>query len=157
VNNARFEAAVFPRQARDADRFSQKAVELDGTNPLAWHARAAYLATTGEPKRALEAVDKALKLDARLEPAWHTRALVLSDLDNVADAIVAVTRCIDLLDGDAAMTTRLRARRLVLRAILHFRADQLDECKRDALAAREISPRIGLPEPVEALLPASED
>jgi tetratricopeptide (TPR) repeat protein len=157
VNNARFDAAVFPRQARDADRFSQKATELDGTNPLAWHARASYLASTGESKRALEAVDKALKLDARLEPAWHTRALVLSDLDNVADAIVAVTRCIDLLDGDAAMTARLRARRLVLRAILHFRADQLDECKRDALAAREISPRIGLPEPVEALLPASED
>ena len=92
------------RIAREQDRLTARAVQLDSTDPAAWAWRAAALASLGRWNAALEASAAAIKLDP-YEPRWYLlRADDMIRTARLNEALELADRALALYPGSAMAT-----------------------------------------------------
>ena len=92
------------RIAREQDRLTARAVQLDSTDPAAWAWRAAALASLGRWNAALEASATAIKLDP-YEARWYVlRADHMIQTARLSEALALADRALVLRPGSATAT-----------------------------------------------------
>jgi tetratricopeptide (TPR) repeat protein len=151
IVTAQLDDALYPQHRADGDRYSQKAIDLDKTNPEAWRARAAYFDILGEPDKAWPFVEQATKLAPDSMMIAISRALILENRGLLGDAVEVLDVIIASLEANAA-DENLMSRRLAWRARLLLRIGRDEDAVKDARAARQLNESVQLPEELEALL-----
>jgi len=152
ANAALLPPGSYPRQAIDAERYSAEATRIDPKSAPAWHARCVALLRAGEGEGARDAIEKALTLDPSNESAWFDRARVFGELGDPSEVLRSLERSITLLAARGEEADYLRARRLVLRASVHYQLEEVDAARDDLRFAREINPGVDLPGELENLI-----
>lgn len=153
LNAALLSDERYPRHAAEARAAAEKAMQLDGTNGEAWHAKALLLhVLDGELEQAFTAIERSVQLDPRSEPAWMERAAIAGQLGNADAMFASIGKAIELLAGQGESADLKRARHHGLRGELYLQVGRPDDAAADARKAREINPDFMLSPELEALL-----
>jgi serine/threonine protein kinase/TolB-like protein len=84
------------RMVRQMDELTQRAVNLDPTNPHAWAMRAGALANAGRWNAAFEANDRRISLDAFSPAPYEYKAWLMTMTGRPAEALPLVNRALSL-------------------------------------------------------------
>jgi adenylate cyclase len=80
------------RIVREMDEFSNRALQLDNSNPQVWRARSEALAVGGRWNAAFEAIDQAIRLDPYNPQLYVYKAMWMNMTGRPADALLVIDR-----------------------------------------------------------------
>jgi adenylate cyclase len=100
-------AAHRARILRQYDEFTNRAISLDQTDPVAWEFRSIVLMYLGRWDAALEANTMAIKLDPDEARHYDGRAWLMNMTGRPADALVLVDRALAIAPANVGFTLRV--------------------------------------------------
>jgi tetratricopeptide (TPR) repeat protein len=97
---------------KEASRETERMVQSNPSDSIAWFARAMALNYASEHAKALESIEKAISIDPNFARGWYVKGICLERLDRPDEANLAYDKAISINPKDAILWT-IKAENLI--------------------------------------------